>query len=131
MTIRKIAIPLKVGAAMAPEIAGVCVLTSVLDLIFCKCLSVQNVDQRIKRILNYSLILHAYLSIQSVLLIIFRACLWTTLRAFVDGQTCYGWLSEILCTPLMCLQRLSQSTGNRDVIAQSFVACSGSWIRKW
>ena len=59
------------------------------------------------------------------------ACLWTTLRAFVDGQTCYGQLSEILCTPLMCFQRLSELTGNRDVKAQSFGACSGSWIRKW
>ena len=34
MTIRKIAIPLKVGTAMAAEIAGVCVLTGILHLIF-------------------------------------------------------------------------------------------------
>ena len=36
MTISKIAVPLKVGAAMAAEVLGVCVLTSVLDLILCK-----------------------------------------------------------------------------------------------
>ena len=52
MTISKIAIPLKVGAAMAAEIAGVCVLTGIIDLILCKCLSVQHVNHRINRILN-------------------------------------------------------------------------------
>ena len=31
VTISKIAIPLKVGVAMAPEIAGVCQLTSLID----------------------------------------------------------------------------------------------------
>ena len=43
----KIEVPLKVGAAMAAEVLGVCVLTSILDLIFCKSLSVQNMNQRI------------------------------------------------------------------------------------
>ena len=43
MTISKIAVFLKVGAAMAAEVFGVCVLTSVLDLILCKSLSVQNI----------------------------------------------------------------------------------------
>ena len=38
VTIGKIAIPLKVGTDMAAEIAGVCVPTGILDLIFCKCL---------------------------------------------------------------------------------------------
>ena len=52
VTISTIAVPLKVGAAMAAEIAGVCVLTSILDLIICKCLSVRNINQRINRILN-------------------------------------------------------------------------------
>ena len=52
VTITKIAIPLKVGAAMAAEIAGVRVLTGILDLIFCKCFCVQNVNQRINRIQN-------------------------------------------------------------------------------
>ena len=52
VTISEIAIPLKVGAAMAAEIAGVCVLTSILDLILCKCMNVHNVNQRINRILN-------------------------------------------------------------------------------
>ena len=32
VTINKIAIPLEAGTAMAAEIAGVCVLTSILDL---------------------------------------------------------------------------------------------------
>ena len=35
-TISNVAVPLKVGAAMAAEVLGVCVLTSVLDLILCK-----------------------------------------------------------------------------------------------
>ena len=53
VTISKIALPLKVGAAMAAEIAGVCVLTSsIVDLVLCKCLSVQNINQRIHQILN-------------------------------------------------------------------------------
>ena len=52
VTISKTAVPLKVGAAMAAEIAGLCLLTSILDLILCKCLSVQNINQRIHRILN-------------------------------------------------------------------------------
>ena len=47
----KIAVPLIVGAAMAAEVIGVCVLTSVLDLILCKSLSVQNINQRINRML--------------------------------------------------------------------------------
>ena len=34
VTYSKMAIPLEVGAAMAAEIAGVCVLTSILDLIY-------------------------------------------------------------------------------------------------
>ena len=51
VTISKIAVPLKVGAFMAAEVIGVCVLTSVLDLILCKSLSVQNINQRIHRIL--------------------------------------------------------------------------------
>ena len=50
MTISNIAIPLKVGAAMAAEIAGVCALTGIIDLILCKCLSFQNVNHRINRI---------------------------------------------------------------------------------
>ena len=52
VTISKIAIPVKADAAMAAEIAGVCVLASILDLIFCKCLSVQNINHRIIRIPN-------------------------------------------------------------------------------
>ena len=52
VTISKIAVPLKVRAAMAAEVVGVCVLTGVLDLILCKSLSVQNISQRINRILH-------------------------------------------------------------------------------
>ena len=51
-TISKIAIPLNVGAAMTAENVGVCVLTSIFDLILCKCLSVQNINQRINRNLD-------------------------------------------------------------------------------
>ena len=51
MTISKIAVPLKVGAAMAAEVVRVCVLTSVLNLILCKSLSVKNINQRIYHIL--------------------------------------------------------------------------------
>ena len=53
VTISKIAIPWKVGAAMAAaEIVGVCVLTNVFDLILCKSLRVQNISQRINPILH-------------------------------------------------------------------------------
>ena len=52
VTISKIAIPLKVGAAMAAEIAGACVLTGIIDRIFCKCLSVKNVNLCINRKLD-------------------------------------------------------------------------------
>ena len=51
VTSSNIAVPLKVGAAMAAEVLGVCMLTSVLDLILCKSLSAQNINQRINRIL--------------------------------------------------------------------------------
>ena len=50
MTISKIAVPLKVGAAMAADVIGVCVPPSVLDLILCKSLSVQNINQRVNLI---------------------------------------------------------------------------------
>ena len=46
MTISKIAIPLKVGTAIAAEIAGVC------GLIFCECLCVKIVHLCINRILD-------------------------------------------------------------------------------
>ena len=52
VTISKISVPLKVGTAMAAEVAGVCVLTGVLDLVFNKSLCVQNINQCINRILN-------------------------------------------------------------------------------
>ena len=52
VTISKIAVSLKVSAAMAAEVVGMCVLTSVLELILCKNLSGQNINQRINRILH-------------------------------------------------------------------------------
>ena len=52
VTIGKLAMPLKVGTAMAAEIGGVCVFTGFRDLIFCKCLCVKNVNLCITRILN-------------------------------------------------------------------------------
>ena len=33
VTISRVAVPLKVGAAVAAEVAGVCVLTGILDLV--------------------------------------------------------------------------------------------------
>ena len=45
MTIRRISVPLKVGTAMAAEVAGVCVLTGIFHLVFSKCLCVQSVNQ--------------------------------------------------------------------------------------
>ena len=85
MTIRKIAVPLKVIAATAAEVVGVCTLTGVLDLILCKSLSVQNMNQRINRM---QLTVHAYLTIRKRLSHNVVACLWTTLRVFAGGQTC-------------------------------------------
>ena len=52
VTISRIAVPLQVGTAVAAEVAGVCVLTGILDLIFYKCLCAQRVNQIINRILN-------------------------------------------------------------------------------
>ena len=57
VTISKIAVPLKVCAAEAAEVIGVCVLTTVLDLILCRSLSVQNINQRINRFFPCWLIL--------------------------------------------------------------------------
>ena len=53
VTISKIAVPLNVGAAMAAEVIGVCVLTSVLDLILCKSLSVHDISQRVGGVLPW------------------------------------------------------------------------------
>ena len=50
MRISTIAIP--AGAVMAAEVVGVCVLTSVLDLILCKSLSAHDINQRINRVLH-------------------------------------------------------------------------------
>ena len=36
VTISRTAVPLKMGAAMAAEVAGVCVITGILDLVFNK-----------------------------------------------------------------------------------------------
>ena len=52
VTIRKIAVPLKVGTAVAAEVAGVCVLTGILDLLFNKSLCVQKVIECINSIVN-------------------------------------------------------------------------------
>ena len=45
VTISKILVPLKVGTAMAAEVAGVCVLTGILGLVFNKSLSNQNINR--------------------------------------------------------------------------------------
>ena len=49
VAISKIAVPLKVGSAMAAEVAGVCVLTGIL---VCKCVCAQSVNQCINRVFN-------------------------------------------------------------------------------
>ena len=52
VTIIRIAVPLKVGTAMAAEVAGVCLVTGILDLVFSRCLCVQNIMQCINKISN-------------------------------------------------------------------------------
>ena len=52
VTISKIAVPLKVGTAMAAEVAGVCVLTEILDLVFNNSLCVQKINRCLDRILD-------------------------------------------------------------------------------
>ena len=49
VTISKMAVPLKVGTAMAAEIMGVCVLMGILVLIFHTCLCVQNINRCIDK----------------------------------------------------------------------------------
>ena len=42
VTISKIAVPSKVGPAVAAEVTGVCVLAEILDLVCNRCLRIQN-----------------------------------------------------------------------------------------
>ena len=88
VTISKIAVPLQVGAAMAAEIAGVCVLTSILDLILCKSLSVHTVNSTNQSNPEQQTDSACSFDYPNALVMMFRTCLWTTLRAIVDGQTC-------------------------------------------
>ena len=57
VTISRDAVPLKVGTDTAAEVAGVCVLTGILDLIFYKCLCAQSVNHCINRVLNKRLMI--------------------------------------------------------------------------
>ena len=52
MTIRNIAVPLRDSTAMAAEVAGVRVLTGILDLVFNTCLCIQNISRCIDKILD-------------------------------------------------------------------------------
>ena len=52
VTISKIAVPLKVGTAMAAEVVGVCVITGISDLVFNKSLCVRKVNECIDSVLN-------------------------------------------------------------------------------
>ena len=52
VTISRIAVPLKVGTAMAAEMMGVCLLTGILDLFFHSCLCVPNINRRIDTIMK-------------------------------------------------------------------------------
>ena len=55
------------------------------------------------------------------------ACLWATLRVFVDGQTCL-WQAQNICVHCWCAFRCFPSQQRRD--SSKFVACSGSRILK-
>ena len=50
--ISRIAVPLKIGTAVAAEMTDVCVLTGIPDLVFHKCLCVQNIIRCIDTIMN-------------------------------------------------------------------------------
>ena len=52
VTIGKIAVPLKVTTAMAAEVMDVCVLREILDLVFNRCLCVQNILRCIDHVLH-------------------------------------------------------------------------------
>ena len=52
VSISRSAVPLKVGTAMGAQMIEVCVLTRILDLIFHKCLCVQNTSRCIGTILK-------------------------------------------------------------------------------
>ena len=52
VTISRIAVPLKIGTAMAAEMTCVFVLTGILDLVFHKCLCVQNIIRCVDTIMN-------------------------------------------------------------------------------
>ena len=52
VTISKIAVLRKVGAATAAEMMGVCVLTGFLDLVFHKCLCGQNINHCVDTIMK-------------------------------------------------------------------------------
>ena len=52
LTISKIAVPLGIGTAMAPEVVGVCVLTGIVDLVLHKSLNVRNINQCIDEIVK-------------------------------------------------------------------------------
>ena len=62
----KIAVPLKDGTAMAAEVAGVCVLTGIIDLIFCKCSCAQSVNQCINRTLKKDVVCVRNSDVQAV-----------------------------------------------------------------
>ena len=51
-TISRIAVLLKIGTAVAAEMTDVCVLTGILDMVFHKCLCVQNVIRSFDTIMN-------------------------------------------------------------------------------
>ena len=52
VAIGRVAVPLKVGTAMATEVMGVCVLTEILDLISTRCLCIQNIGALTKFLTN-------------------------------------------------------------------------------
>ena len=52
VTISRTALPLKVGTANASEVTGVCMLTEILDLVLTKCLSIQNINRCVDKILG-------------------------------------------------------------------------------
>ena len=86
VTISKIAIPLEVGTAMAAEVGGVCVLSGMLDLTFCKCLCVKTSISVSTEISINDDIVRTEFDCASFVSRKLWACLWTALRATVDKR---------------------------------------------
>ena len=71
-------------------------------------------------------------AIQSDLVIILWACLWTTLRAIVDGQTCqWPALRNFANTSGVPPGCVSTVRGTQCRVCSKFCACFGWWMQRW